>query len=117
MLCAVVERELRGQKSIVVAGNAAHMRRLVQAFNVLLVPHGHTNKGTVFAQPSAGLDWPTLRVDGIHEDQRVFVDHFTIEMHLSNVLDELHRYDPPETMSRQPYDQIVLGKFPSGDGT
>ena len=39
------------------------------------------------------LDWTTMTFRGAHRKCAVFVDHFTISAHFSDMLRELHRFD------------------------
>jgi hypothetical protein len=41
------------------------------------------------------FDWHTLSLRGAHPRCKVFVDHYAIEAHFAQLLEELHRYDRP----------------------
>jgi hypothetical protein len=60
--------------------------------------------GVKFETPESltNLDWETMTLLGAHPNCVVLVDHYAIERKYASILQMLHRFDSPNTESRNP---------------
>lgn len=91
-------RLLESAKRIASEGRAVYVvastQRMVQHMNEML---GATTMGIkIETEHSLGnLDWKTMTLRGAHPNVVVLADHYAIESTFARMLEQLHRFDPP----------------------